>query len=247
MYQPFGVTRPTVAPTNASPTVTVRGLPGRLALAKPWRVARSWGFVPCAPWDTIGNGQLRAPWRSVGKGLLLTLRSWVLLGRGAHSRRSALLSPRYRSGHSSRILGCSVLGAPTRLRRRARSVDEQVAGGLLFHGGEVVRGIACQRRVNQVDKAMVRGCGRLGKWTWWQQDRRTVPGTCCTAPLALTAQAGRRIVRQAVVAADLAVVQGQSSADQRRRPGSGMALAMPPPRRPRCCRSPQTCSASSVP
>jgi hypothetical protein len=34
----LGVTRPGMTPTNPSPTVTVRGLPGSLALATPWRV-----------------------------------------------------------------------------------------------------------------------------------------------------------------------------------------------------------------
>lgn len=33
----------------------LRGLPGRLALAKPWRVERSWAFVPCAPSDAIDD------------------------------------------------------------------------------------------------------------------------------------------------------------------------------------------------
>jgi hypothetical protein len=38
-----------------SSTVTVRGLPGSLALAKPWRVGHSWAFVPNAPSDAIDN------------------------------------------------------------------------------------------------------------------------------------------------------------------------------------------------
>jgi hypothetical protein len=44
-----GVTWPGVSPTNPSPTVTVRGLPGRLALAKPGGLGAVGGFVPYAP------------------------------------------------------------------------------------------------------------------------------------------------------------------------------------------------------
>jgi hypothetical protein len=57
----FGVTWPGVTPTNPSPAVTVRGLPGSLALAKPWRVGHSWAFVPNAPSDAIDDRHLRAP------------------------------------------------------------------------------------------------------------------------------------------------------------------------------------------
>jgi hypothetical protein len=130
VYHAFGVTRPGAAPTNPSPTVTVRGLPGRLALDKPWLVERSWAFVANAPSDAIDNRQLRAPRRAVEMGpllrarrgitrrfltrrrpcdlhrlasigkinlrvigrRLLTLRSWALLERGAHSRLIARLS-----------------------------------------------------------------------------------------------------------------------------------------------------------
>ena len=51
----FGVTWPGVTPTNPSPAVTVRGLPGSLALAKPWRVGHSWAFVPYAPSNAIDD------------------------------------------------------------------------------------------------------------------------------------------------------------------------------------------------